>query len=92
MAEPDMRSAEDLRKAGSFEVKDVDGADLAIRRNRLDTTFREVARADVDNDGIEDLLIERNEEMGGGNFDVVFFLLTRIEKDGMLVLNDSFGG
>jgi hypothetical protein len=92
MAAPDMRSAEDFRKAGSFEVKDVEGVSLAIRRNRLDTTFRELARADVDNDGIEDLLIERKEDMGGGNSDAVFMLLTRIEKNGMLVLNDSFGG
>jgi hypothetical protein len=93
MAAPDTRSIDDMIKAKSFELEDAkSGYALAVSRGGLITTFREMARGDVDNDGIEDLLVERSEHMGGQGQDTVFFLLTRIEQNGMLEMNDSFGG
>jgi hypothetical protein len=90
-AAPDMRSVEDLRKNGEVTVLEARDVPLALGFKGLRARYRELARGDIDNDGLEDLLVER-ETFDGAAAIYERLLLTRIEPQGLLLLNDSFGG
>lgn len=88
---PDPRSVAELIKAGEASLGK-SAAPLTLKHKGTTAEYRELARGDVDNDGIEDLLLERISTSADGTKSTDTVLVTRTDADGMLVLNDTFAG
>lgn len=86
---PDARSVAEVIKAGEASVE-TSAAPLTLKHKGTTAEYRELARGDVDNDGLEDLLLERASTAADGTKSTDTVLLTRIDADGMLLLNDTF--
>lgn len=86
---PDPRSIAEVIKAGEASLGK-SAAPLTLKHKGTTAEYRELARGDVDNDGLEDLLLERVSTSADGTKSIDTVLLTRIDADGMLLLNDTF--
>jgi hypothetical protein len=91
MASPNMTSVADVVATGEVTVGNDPNFALSLSYKEHSVFFRELARGDVDNDGVEDMLVERVTVNAARERSVNPLLLTRVEKDGLLVLNAQFG-
>jgi hypothetical protein len=91
MASPNMTSVADVVATGEVTVGANPNSSLSLTYKEHSVSFRELARGDVDNDGIEDMLVERVTINSDRERLINPLLLTRIEQDGLLVLNAQFG-
>jgi hypothetical protein len=93
MALPNMQTVADVVATGEVvaAVSTDSKASLGLKYKDIFIAYRLLARGDVDNDGFEDLLVERRTGGPGSERSVYPLLMTRVERDGLLVLNAQFG-
>lgn len=79
----DARTFEDLIDAGVLQVDAFSSLSLSFRYGGLITSLREIMRADVDDDGIEEILISLYSRADGGTlgFGYPFFIGQKSESD-----------